>query len=362
MKYISEYRDAKAIHKLAAVIKNTFDNVPITIMEVCGTHTMSIARFGIKSFLPDGIKLISGPGCPVCVTPNRYIDHSIALTKMPNAVICTFGDMMRVPGSTSSLEKMKASGADVRVVYSTMNAIEIAMSNPDKEVIFLGVGFETTTPTIAASILHAQREEIKNYSVLCANKIVPPALLALLESDIKIDAFLLPGHVSSIIGSSAYGEIFKKKLLACAIAGFEPLDIMNAIYEITKQLSSKNPSIHNSYKRAVNAEGNIKAKKAMNDVFEICDAEWRGIGSIPQSGLKIREVLKKYDANIKFDVPIEETVEPNGCRCGEVLIGKIGPHDCPLFGKECTPSNAIGSCMVSSEGTCAAYYKYSLKP
>jgi hydrogenase expression/formation protein HypD len=319
---------------------------------------MSIARFGLKNLLPKNIRLISGPGCPVCVTDNSYLDHAIALAKTQGIIIATFGDMMRVPASTSSLAKCRAGGADIRVVTSTIEALEIAEQNPDKEVVFLGVGFETTTPTIAASIKIAKDNNLKNYSVLCANKLVPPALGALLSGELKLDGFLLPGHVSTIIGADAYLPIIENRNIACAVAGFEPADILKAIADMTAQISSQSFDINITYSRAVGKECNPKAVSMVNEVFEICDASWRGIGTIPASGLKIRKEFSDYDAFKKFTVSVEETIEHKGCRCGEILQGLCSPQDCPLFKKDCTPENPIGACMVSSEGTCAAYYTY----
>ncbi|MBT3182397.1 MAG: hydrogenase formation protein HypD [Deltaproteobacteria bacterium] len=358
MKYITEYRDREKANAIANRIVAVAKDQSMTIMEVCGTHTMALARFGIRQILPQNINLISGPGCPVCVTPNRYLDHAIALARQDNTIICTFGDMIKVPGSTSSLESERARGQDIRIVYSTLDALELARNNIDKEIIFLGVGFETTAPTIAASIDIASRQSISNYSVLCANKVVPPALLALLSGRTEIDGFILPGHVSTIIGSESYTPIFEKHPVACSIAGFEPSDMLEAIYELAVQISSGDPKLHNSYRRVVTANGNIKAKALLNRIFEASDAEWRGIGNIPESGLSIRDEFSSYDAAKKFNVTIEETVEPAGCRCGEILTGNIKPADCPLFGNNCTPSHPIGACMVSSEGTCAAHFKY----
>lgn len=358
MKYIAEYRDAEKAKAIATAIAETAKDMQMTIMEVCGTHTMALARFGIRQMLPENIDLISGPGCPVCVTPNSYLDHAIAIARRDDVIICTFGDMIKVPGSTSSLEKEKARGRDIRIVYSTLDALKLAKKEQGKQIVFLGVGFETTAPTIAASIQMAHADGIDNYSVLCSNKVVPPALAALLAGPTKIDGFILPGHVSTIIGADAYVPLFDKKPVACAIAGFEPLDMLEAIYEITKQIASGDPKLHNSYRRVVTGDGNQKAKAVLSDVFENSDANWRGVGTIPASGLSINEKYAFYDAAKRFDVAIEQTVEPTGCRCGEILTGQIKPCDCPLFGEACTPENPIGACMVSSEGTCAAYFKY----
>jgi hydrogenase expression/formation protein HypD len=362
MRHTSEYRDAKKAIALTVAIESASDGRRMTIMEVCGTHTMAIARFGIRSIIPANIRLISGPGCPVCVTPNAYLDHAIAIGRERGVIICTFGDMMRVPGSTSSLQEEKAKGADVRIVYSTLGALEIAKNNPSKQIVFMGVGFETTAPTVAASIKMARDAKLENYSVLCAGKTIPPALSALLAQPAKIDGFLLPGHVSTIIGSSPYVEIFNSHRIACAIAGFEPVDILQAIHEITKQISSDDPHLHNSYGRAVAEAGNAKALAILEDVFEPCDAVWRGLGNLPASGLKIRQGYSKFDAANRFDVNIEPEKENPKCRCGEILTGLATPIDCPLFGTFCTPENPAGACMVSGEGACASYHKYGEYP
>lgn len=359
MKFVSEYRNPEKAKLLAEKISHIAGDTPMTFMEVCGTHTMAISRFGIRSMLSSSIKLLSGPGCPVCVTPNNYLDHSIALSNLPNVIICTFGDMMRVPGSTSSLERKRAEGKNICIVYSTLDALAIARKNPESEIVFLGVGFETTAPTIAASIQMAAREKLKNYSVLCANKIVPPALEALLSGRVKLDGLLLPGHVSAIIGANAYNSLIEKYRVSAAIAGFEPTDILEAILKLVTFVVDKKSGLHTSYVRAVTDTGNEKAMAVMNEVFELCDSNWRGLGNIPLSGLSIRDGFSFYDAAKKFEVDIEPTVEPVGCKCGEILSGIALPVDCPLFASKCTPENPVGACMVSSEGTCSAYYKYN---
>lgn len=360
MKHITEYRDPEKAAAITKAIADVAGKTPMTIMEVCGTHTMAVARFGLRGLLPKNIDLISGPGCPVCVTPNEYLDHAIAISRLDDVVICTFGDMMKVPGSSTNLEGERAAGRDIRIVYSTLDALDIAGKCPDKKIVFLGVGFETTAPTIAASIRMAADEDLQNYFVLSANKVVPPALAALLAMPAKIDGFILPGHVSTVIGSDSYRQLFDSHPVACAIAGFEPIDILDAIREIAAQISSGAPRLHNSYRRAVTADGNAKAKEAMGAVFEPCDANWRGIGTIPGSGLKIREAYSRFDATRAFDVEIERSIEPDGCRCGEILTGRIRPADCALFGSSCTPEHPVGACMVSGEGTCAAHHRYGI--
>jgi len=359
MKFIDEFRNAAHTKALAKHIAEIAGDRELTFMEVCGTHTMAISRFGIRSLLPKNLRLISGPGCPVCVTANDYLDHAIALARLPNVTITTFGDMMKVPASTSSLTKCRAEAADVRIVTSTTEALTIAHENPEREVIFLGVGFETTTPTIAASLKLAREDNLTNYSVLAAHKLIPPALEALLNGKIRLDGFLLPGHVSAIIGSDAYKSPLAEHNVAAVVAGFEPTDILGALAESLEQIVSGKYKVSVEYRRIVSPEGNIKAKSIVDEVFEPCNASWRGIGIIPNSGLRIREDYAAYDAAKRFDVEVEPTREHKGCRCGEILQGLCHPSDCPHFGKSCIPDNPVGACMVSGEGTCAAYYKYS---
>ena len=360
LKHIEEYRDSEIAKKLIEKIRNT-SRRSIRLMEVCGTHTVSIFRSGIRSVLPDNIALISGPGCPVCVTDQREIDAFIELARLDDVIITTFGDLMRVPGSNSSLQKESAEGHDIRVVYSTFDALKIAQENPAKKVIFLGVGFETTAPTIAASILQAQQLSVDNFSVISAHKLVPPALETLMSlKDVQLDGFILPGHVSVIIGLKAYRPFFNKYKIPCAAAGFESSDILQAISMLVEMIENKNPGLDNAYPRAVTEEGNPKAQQILQDIFEPADACWRGIGIIPQSGLKIREKYARHDATQQFEIKVPEPKIPIGCACGEILTGKKNPQDCKLFRKVCTPSEPVGPCMVSTEGTCAAYYKYHL--
>ncbi len=330
-------------------------------MEVCGTHTVSIFRNGLRKILPLHINLISGPGCPVCVTPVRYIDEIIAFSRKKEFIVTTFGDMLRVPGSTSSLEKEKAKGADIRMVYSPLDALKIAQNNPEKKIIFAGVGFETTIPTIASTILKADKEKIKNFFVLSMGKLIPPAMKSLLESkEIKINGFLCPGHVSTIIGSKPYQSIASQYHVPCVISGFEPVDILQSIYLLLQQLKNNQAEVIIQYSRAVKPEGNEIALSKMKEVFITVDSDWRGIGNIPQSGLEINDNFFRFNARaLESDIEIEETLEFKNCRCGEVLKGIITPLQCPLFKKICTPENPLGACMVSSEGSCSAYYKYN---
>ncbi len=360
MKYLEEFRNRDIVKTLVMRIADVARDMDrVKFMEVCGTHTMSIARFGIRRLLPENVELISGPGCPVCVTPNHYLDHAIAIGRLPDIILTTFGDMMRVPGSSSSLEKEKAAGQDIRIVYSTLDALDIAERNPEKEVVFLGVGFETTVPTIAASILMAAREGRNNYSVLCSHKTMPrPMEILAGGDDVLLDGFLCPAHVTAIIGAQAYGFLAEKYRKACVVAGFEPVDILQGILLLLEQVRDRNPHVDNEYSRIATWEGNLDAQKIIADVFEPGDAEWRGIGLIPESGLKIRQEFAGFDAASKFDVTVEPTREHPGCICGQVMKGTRKPTECKLFGKVCTPENPVGSCMVSSEGTCAAYYRF----
>jgi hydrogenase expression/formation protein HypD len=354
MKYVDEFRNKRLIEKEAGLI-NAASGGKYRFMEVCGTHTMSIFRFGLRHMLPGSIELLSGPGCPVCVTPNGYLDRAMAIGRIKGVTVTTFGDMFRVPGSRSTLEREKAGGCDIRTVYSTLDAIDIARRRPDREVVFLGVGFETTAPTVAQSILIAKREGLKNYSVLSAHKTMPEAMEALAGSGIKVDGFLLPGHVSAVTGISVYRPLAVKYRKRCVVSGFEPVDIMQSILMLVKQ---DKPKVEVQYKRIASPGGNPKARACMYKVFEPCDAVWRGIGPIPGSGLKIRREYADFDAEKKFRPKVPAPKEDKRCICGEVLKGAALPPQCGLFGKTCTPDHPVGSCMVSSEGACAAYYKY----
>lgn len=358
LKHIDEYRDARIAQAMIKKIKS-ISKKDVRLMEVCGTHTVSIFRSGIRSVLPPTISLLSGPGCPVCVTDQTEIDAFIALARLDDVIITTFGDLMRVPGSRSSLQKESAGGRDVRVVYSTFDALEIARQNPAKKVVFLGVGFETTAPTIAAAVLSAAQTGVKNFSVISAHKLVPPALEALMAAEqIRIDGFILPGHVSVIIGLQAYGSFFDRHRIPCVVAGFEPVDILQAIAMLVEMLEADRPALKNAYSRAVTVAGNLKAQKILDEIFEPADACWRGIGVIPQSGLKIRERYADHDAQKIFEIQLADSQTPKGCACGEILTGTKTPPECALYKKVCTPEDPVGPCMVSTEGTCAAYYKY----
>ncbi|EHQ87996.1 hydrogenase formation protein HypD [Desulfosporosinus youngiae] len=360
MKKGSKERQAKAKDYLAEI--KALAQSPYTIMEVCGTHTVAIAKNAIRELLPDTVRLISGPGCPVCVTDSSDIDRYLYLAAQPKVITATFGDMIRVPGTDKSLQGLRAEGADVRVVYSTQDALELARSNPDKEVVFLGVGFETTIPTVAVSLEIAKREEIKNYSVLSMHKVVPPVLkLLAVDDQLAVDAFLHPGHVCSIIGIKPLEFMAGDYGLPGAVTGFDALDILEGIVMLLRQRAEERSDIEIQYQRVVRAEGNPQAKRFIEQVFEPVDASWRGIGLIPQSGLGIREDYSLWDAARKFSLPVFNSPDTPGCRCGDVLRGLIYPTQCPLFAKHCTPMKPVGPCMVSTEGSCAAYHRYAQK-
>jgi hydrogenase expression/formation protein HypD len=359
--YAEEYRDPAIAQHLVRKIQAARLE-PVRLMEVCGTHTMAIFRHGIRALLPETITLLSGPGCPVCVTAQGDIDAFVELSRREDVILATFGDLMRVPGSGSSLQRESAAGADVRVVYSAMDALDIARREPDRQVIFLGVGFETTAPTIAAAILAAQRMELANFAVYCAHKTVPAALDALMNNPaVKINGFLLPGHVSVIIGLDAYKAFVQRHRTAAVVAGFEPVDILRGVLELVNMLAEGAPELGNAYPRAVTGPGNVQARQIMAQVFEPSDATWRGLGIIAGSGLAIRPELAAFDAVRRFGLTVSDAPEPKGCACGDILSGTRTPPECALFRKLCTPMNPVGPCMVSSEGTCAAYYRYSEK-
>ena len=357
MKYIDEYRDSSLVKPLVEELKKSLTR-PVRLMEVCGTHTMAIFRNGIRTILPDGMEIVSGPGCPVCVTSASHMDAFIAMAEIPGVRVAIFGDLFRVPGSNGSLANAAARGALVDVVYSPMDALALARNNPDETVVFLGVGFETTTPGIAATILAAHHEDIDNFCVFSTQKVIPGPLEALMQDpDLNINALLCPGHVSAIIGAGAY-QPFVDQGLACVVAGFEPADLVNGLILLAKQVGSGTPKVENIYPRVVSWEGNKRALAMVEEIFQPTDMEWRGLGVIEQSGLAIREKYQKFDAEKRFDIELVPTEEPKGCLCGAILKGQTVPPQCPLFGTRCTPSTPIGPCMVSSEGTCAAYYKY----
>lgn len=330
-----------------------------TLMEVCGTHTVAIARNGIRDLMPEGLRLASGPGCPVCVTCNRDIDTVIALARIPNVTITTFGDMTRVPGSTSSLLAEQAAGRSVEIVYSPLDALAFAKTHPEREVVFVGVGFETTTPLVAMAIKRAKAMGLSNFTVFAAHKNMPGALELLVgDPTLELDALILPGHVSTIIGAEPYRFLAEKYGIPGVITGFEPVDVLQGIAMLVRQLHEGRAEIEIAYARGVMPEGNPVALAAIDEVFETCTATWRGLGDIPGSGYRIRDEFANFDAVRRFEPDVEPTRDPKGCRCGDVLRARIAPNECPLFRTVCTPENPVGPCMVSSEGSCAAYYRY----
>jgi hydrogenase expression/formation protein HypD len=358
MKYVNEYRDPELGKKLLARIHRR-SRKPARLMEFCGGHTVAIFRHGLRQLLPPHIEMLSGPGCPVCVTAAADLDKAIALGQLPGVIIASFGDMVRVPGSRSSLQQAKAGGADVRIVYSAQDALVIARDNPSRSVVFIGIGFETTAPTIAASILQAQQEKIKNYFVLSLHKVCPPIMKAILDlGEVRLDGIICPGHVSTIIGSRPYQFLAADYRIACAVSGFEPVDILLAVDRLVEQIESGEPKVEIAYKRGVRPEGNQTALRLMDTVFETGAANWRGIGVVPASGLQIKKKYERFDAEKKFDIKTSPAREPKGCICGAILRGVSTPADCKLFRVACTPERPVGPCMVSAEGSCAAYYQY----
>jgi hydrogenase expression/formation protein HypD len=333
----------------------------IRLMEVCGTHTMAIAKAGIKKVLPSMIELISGPGCPVCVSSQSDIDKAIEIAKIKDVIVTTFGDMMRVPGTTESLANIKQQGADVRVVYSALDAVYTAKQNPNKKIVFIGVGFETTSPTIASAVLEAEKERLDNFFILSNFKLIMPALFAIASSGLtRIDGFICPGHVSVITGTMPYEKFARRFKKPCVITGFDEDDIIKGITRLIKQVLNNTHKVEIEYKRAVDKQGNIKAQQILQAVFKPADAQWRGIGVIKKSGLLLRDRYSSFDADNRFRVKLPKPVSPRGCICGKVLQGINKSSDCRLFKNICTPEKPQGPCMVSSEGSCAAYYKYGV--
>lgn len=363
MKFIDEFRDPALARKLVAEIKQEVGAHPairpVRLMEFCGGHTHAIFRFGLRQMLAGDVEMRSGPGCPVCVTAASELDTAIAMAALPGVIVTTFGDMVRVPGSHGTLQESRAGGADVRIVYSPLDALAIARQNPGHEVIFLGVGFETTTPGIAATLLQAEKEATPNFSVLTMHKLTPPAMRAILDAgEVALDGIVGPGHVSAVIGSAAWEFLPQDYGIPCAVAGFEPLDLLGAIAALVHAVATGQPGVFNTYGRSVRASGNPVAQRMLDQVFEVVPTPWRGFGEIPESGLRLRPFFTHRDAATRFPVEVASTGEPPGCRCGEVLHGVIDPTECALFRQVCTPRNPVGPCMVSAEGSCAAYYKY----
>jgi hydrogenase expression/formation protein HypD len=366
MKYVDEFRDREKAQILVREIEaltgglKISPNRPIQIMEVCGGHTHSIFRYGIEGMLPKSIELVHGPGCPVCVLPMGRVDDCVAIADRPEVIFTTFGDAMRVPGSRKSLLQAKADGADVRMVYSPMDALALARKNPQREVVFFGIGFETTMPSTALTVLQAEREGIENFSVFCNHITIVPTIKAILDSpDLHLDGFLGPGHVSMVIGTAPYEFIARFYKKPMVIAGFEPLDVLQSIWMVLKQIKEGRCEIENQYARIVPDAGNAPALRAVAQVYELREFfEWRGLGSIDHSGVKMRTAYARYDAERKFALPNIKIADPKSCQCGEVLKGVIKPWQCKVFGTACTPETPLGALMVSSEGACSAYYQY----
>ena len=358
MKYVDEYRDGRVaqrvVHELSRI-----QTKPWVIMEVCGGQTHSIVKHGIDYLLPDGIELVHGPGCPVCVTPLEMIDKAHAIARRPGVIFTSFGDMLRVPGSDGDLFAVKSQGADVRIVYSPLDCLKIARANPDHKVVFFAVGFETTAPANAMAVWRAQQDGVKNFSILVSHVLVPPAIAAILQSPLnRVQGFLGPGHVCAIMGCHEYDALSARFKVPIAITGFEPLDILEGTLQAVRQLEAGSARVENQYARAVAREGNPAARRLVSEVFEICDRKWRGIGSIPKSGYKLRWEFRDHDAERLFEVEEIDTKEPTVCISGQILKGVKKPHDCPAFGTVCTPQRPLGATMVSAEGACAAYYAY----
>ena len=357
MIFTEEFRNAELVKKILVQIRQTV-SAPIRIMEVCGGHTMAIRKNGIHTLLPDEIELLSGPGCPVCVTDQRFIDLAVAYAGRPDTILLTYGDMLRVPGTRQSLDQAKASGADVRIIYSTLEALELAKKHPEKKIVFAAIGFETTVPGTAVAITEAARQKLSNFFIICAHKTMPQAMAALIEEGIPIDGYIGPGHVCSIAGSKIFEPLANQYNIPVVVSGFEPVDLLQSVWMITEMISRKKGGVQIQYDRLVKQEGNLKAQKLVDRVFEPCTQHWRGIGPIPDSGLCLREEFHAFDAEKQIPIEVESGPEPKGCICGSILKGLKKPTDCPLFGKRCIPSNPVGACMVSSEGACNAYFQF----
>jgi hydrogenase expression/formation protein HypD len=359
MKFIDEYRQSDLAHALAGKIAATTSQ-PLKIMEVCGGHTHTIFKYGIEDLLPPNIEMIHGPGCPVCVIPTGRVDDAISIAQRPGVIFTTYGDAMRVPGSKTSLLGAKAGGADVRMVYSPLDALKIAKKNPDRQVVFFALGFETTSPSTAMTILQAAKDGVENFSVFCNHIMIVPALKAILDSpDLQLDGFVGPGHVSTVIGTRPYEFVPREYGKPLVVSGFEPLDILQSVFMIVKQIIEGRAEVENQYGRVVERDGNRRALEALFEVFEPREFfEWRGLGSIAHSGMKLRKKYAAFDAELRFSVPGLRVADPKACQCGEILKGVKKPWECKVFGTACTPETPIGSCMVSSEGACAAYYNF----
>ncbi|MBN1294070.1 MAG: hydrogenase formation protein HypD [Candidatus Latescibacteria bacterium] len=360
MNELRQIRENSLLQGLSRQLQSVRLSEPVTLMEVCGTHTMAIHRAGLPTLLPPNLRLLSGPGCPVCVTPVSYLDTACAIARQYDVTLTTFGDMMRVPGTDGTLADLRSEGYPVDTVYSPFHSVTLAQQKPESQVVFLAVGFETTAPVVAASVKYAYDIGINNFSILSAHKLVIPALKILIDDNrIFVDGFLLPGHVSVILGSEPYRFIAEKNAKACVITGFETADIIQGILLLIDQVQKRDFIVAIQYRRVVKPEGNTKARAVIDEVFESADTEWRGFGVIPESGLMLRDEFGAFDASERFPVHMEMHNEPVGCRCGDVLRGYIEPPECPLFARGCSPEHPVGPCMVSTEGTCAAYYRFS---
>jgi hydrogenase expression/formation protein HypD len=358
MKYLDEFRDGETAQRLAREIRQTATRT-WAIMEVCGGQTHSIVRNGLDQLLEGAVEMIHGPGCPVCVTPLELIDKALAIASQPGVIFCSFGDMLRVPGSEKDLFRIKAEGGDIRVVYSPLDALKIARENPERQVVFFGIGFETTAPANAMAVYQAKKQGIANFSMLVSHVLVPPAIEAIMSSPTcRVQAFLAAGHVCSVMGYWQYYPLVERYRVPIVITGFEPLDLLEGIRRAVNLLEAGTPLVENAYERAVCFEGNQPAQKLLSEVFEVADRKWRGVGEIPRSGWRLNEAYRGFDAELRFSVSHIETKESPLCHSGEVLQGNLKPDECPGFGKECTPRHPLGATMVSSEGACAAYYNY----
>lgn len=359
MKYVEEFREPRAVKKLSSAL-HAITTKPWTIMEVCGGQTHSIVKFGLHDLLPKQIRLIHGPGCPVCVTPIELIDHALYIASLPNTILCSFGDMLRVPGSQTDLITLKAKGADVRIIHSPLESVEIARQNPSKQIVLFAVGFETTAPANAMAVYQAEKQGLKNFSLLASHVLVPPALEFILQSPgNQVQGFLAAGHVCTITGFQNYHALAEKYQTPLIITGFEPVDILQGLYLCIEQLENDKPVAMNQYKRSVQENGNLHAQKIIDTVFKVVDRKWRGIGQIPSSGLGLQDAYSDYDASLKFPRKEPPSLKDNGCISGLILQGKKRPCDCPLFGNQCTTETPLGAPMVSTEGACSAYYQYS---
>lgn len=359
MKYLDEFRDAEIARKYLDSIDRIVSR-PWSIMEICGGQTHSLVKNGIIDLLPEQITMVHGPGCPVCVTPVDLIDQAIQISLNKDCILCTFGDMIRVPGSDGSLLKAKANGGSIRIVYSPMDAVKLAIDNPNKHIVFFAVGFETTAPANALSVLQAEMKGLTNYFILSSHVLVPPAMIALLkDEETRIDGFLAAGHVCTVMGLQEYLPITEQFRVPVVVTGFEPVDMLKGLYHCVEQLENGEHKLENHYERVVKQEGNLEARHMISKVFEVADRNWRGIGILPQSGLELNEIYRRFDARLHFNIEAKETKTIDGCIAGQILKGLKKPYECKQFGKHCTPENPLGAPMVSSEGACAAYYNYS---